>query len=146
MKEQNIIVVENFQANVQTLWLAITDLEQMHQWFFKNISDFSPEVGFKTEFTLSSGERDFLHQWEIVEVTPPYKIVCKWQYGGYDGISYVTFLLEDEDDKTKLTVTHEGMENFPDEVPEFRKESCKAGWTYFIKDRLSQYAKRLANK
>jgi len=30
-------------------------------------------------------------------------------------------------------------ESFPLDIPEFKRESCVEGWTYFIKKRLKEY-------
>ncbi len=111
----------------------------MRQWFFENIPTFRPEVGFATEFIVESPERTFLHQWKITEVEPPQRIVYYWLYGGYPGESYVTFQLSGMDSGTHLRITHAGVESFPQEVPEFTKQSCQEGWDYFIGNRLKTY-------
>ena len=66
MKKEDppIIVGESFGVSPDDLWDAITQLNQMTQWFFENIPDFKPEVGFKTSFIVESGNRQFNHLWE----------------------------------------------------------------------------------
>ena len=44
-----------------------------------------------------------------------------------------------EKDATKLIVKAEVIEDFDDAIPEFRRESCEAGWSYFIKERLHNF-------
>ena len=70
-----IIVEQTFKTSTKTIWNAITKVDLMRQWFFNNIEDFKPEVGFKTQFNVQSEERNFLHLWEIIEVDPFKKIV-----------------------------------------------------------------------
>ena len=111
----------------------------MKQWFFDNIPAFEPVVGFETTFNVKSGERDFMHQWKILEVIPQKKIVYDWRYKKYAGNATLTFELLEEREKVKIQVVCEGMESFPQNIPEFKRESCSAGWNYFIKDRLKNY-------
>lgn len=134
-----IIVDEVFNSNKKIIWEAITELDQMKLWFFDNIPAFKPKVGFETAFNVKSGERDFMHQWKIIEVIPQEKIVYDWKYEKYLGAASLTFELFEENDKVKIEVTCIGIESFPQNIPEFRRESCLAGWNYFIKQRLKNY-------
>jgi len=72
MRKNNIPVVveQTFNASIDTVWNAITEIDQMRQWFFENIPDFKPEVEFETQFNVTSGDRNFFHQWKVTEVLP----------------------------------------------------------------------------
>lgn len=111
----------------------------MRRWFFENIPAFEARVGFKTEFNVHSGGRDFLHQWEITEVLPQKRITYHWKYNAYPGESHVHFEIFPLVNGTRLAVTHEGSDSFPPDIPEFKRESCESGWNYFIRERLKQY-------
>ncbi|MBR9846630.1 MAG: SRPBCC domain-containing protein [Algicola sp.] len=137
-----IEVQQKFKQSVEDVWQAITNVHEMRQWFFDNIPDFKASVGFKTRFDVTSEDRVFPHEWEVTEVIPNKKIVCQWTYEGYQGNSYVTFHLSEVDNQTQLTVSTKVTEDFPDDIPEFKRESCIAGWNYFIKDRLVDYLKQ----
>lgn len=141
MKESDppIVVEESFEARPETVWAAITNEEMMREWFFPNIPSFSPRVGFETQFLIQNEGRDFHHLWIVTEVHPQKMIELNWRYKDYPGDSYVTFELEQEGGGTKLTVEARVMESFPDDVPEFRRESGIAGWKYFINERLKAY-------
>ena len=142
MNKNNPVVTEqSFNVSRETLWNAITDEDQMREWFFPNIPSFKPEIGFETEFNVQSEARAFLHQWKVTEVIPKRKITLSWKYGGYEGESFVTFEILEESDRIKLRLTHAGIESFPDGIPEFRRESCEAGWHYFINEQLVKYLK-----
>jgi len=138
-----IIVEQTFSTSIQNVWNAITQIDQMQQWYFENIGSFQPEVGFETEFNVESQGRNFLHQWKVTEVVPPKKITYDWRYGNYPGDSFVTFEIFEEENHARLRLTCVGIENFPGDVPEFTRESCTEGWNYFLKKRLVEY---LGNK
>ncbi|MCB2195645.1 MAG: SRPBCC domain-containing protein [Bacteroidetes bacterium] len=140
IKDTSTVVVEQvFGNSVTQVWQAITQLDQMKQWFFENIPEFKPEVGFKTQFNVNAGERNFLHLWRILEVVPEKSIVYDWRYKEYPGQGIVKFELSETGGQTKLKLTNEGLESFPDHIPEFTHESCHAGWNYFIKEQLKAF-------
>ena len=139
---QPIVVEQTFNASIKAVWNAITEIDQMRQWFFNNIEDFKPEVGFKTQFNITSEKRNFLHLWTITEVEPFKKIVYNWKYKEYIGNSFVHFELFEEKNETKLRVTSIVTEEFPNNIPEFEPESCRTGWDYFIKQNLKEFIKR----
>lgn len=84
---------------------------------------FTPEVGFKTQFNVVSQGRNFLHKWEVTEVVPIVKITYNWKYDGYQGDSYAEFELFEQNHLTKLRLTHNVRESFPEDIPEFSRES-----------------------
>ena len=139
MTDKPIIIEQLFNASIESVWLAITELRHMHYWFFENIEAFKPEVGFETQFIVQSGGRVFLHLWKITSVKSLKKITYNWKYQGYPGNSYVTFELFEEPKGTLLRLTHITTESFPDDIPEFKRESGIEGWTYFIKKRLKEF-------
>jgi uncharacterized protein YndB with AHSA1/START domain len=139
VSDHPIIVEQSFDASAQEVWEAITQQDQMIQWFFENIESFIPQVGFKTQFVVHSEERTFTHLWEIIEVEPLKKIVYDWRYKEYSGAGNVVFELISQNGGTKLSLSNLVIENFPQDVPEFKRESCIGGWDYFIKDRLKTY-------
>jgi uncharacterized protein YndB with AHSA1/START domain len=137
--EPPVIVSQSFTQSKEIIWNALTEVAQMRQWFFENIPDFKAEVGFQTQFKVKAPSRDFMHLWTITEVIPQQKLVYNWKYQDLAGDSFVTFELEEIDNKTTLTVTAKVTEDFSDEIPEFTRESCLGGWTYFIKEQLVRY-------
>ncbi|MBT8253094.1 MAG: SRPBCC domain-containing protein [Flavobacteriaceae bacterium] len=134
-----VVVEHHFDLPEEVIWKAITEHEQMIQWFFNNIPDFKAEEGFYTEFNVRSEEREFLHQWKILEVIPGKRIVYDWQYKQYPGIGRVEFELINVRNGTNLRVSTYGLHTFPQNIPEFSRDSCRTGWNYFIKDRLRIY-------
>lgn len=137
-----IITEQSFTKSKEQVWKAITDANEMRKWFFVEMPNHKAEVGFTTQFNVDAGEREFMHLWNITEVVPKEKLVCQWEYEGYDGLAVVTYELFEENEGCKIRVTATGIETFPSDVPEFRRESCEGGWKYFINQRLKEYLEK----
>jgi len=142
LNEAPVIVEQHFNVPIKVIWDAITNIEKMKLWYFENIPDFKPLVGFKTEFNVKSEDRNFLHQWEIKEVQLLQKITYTWHFKDYQGDALVHFELFEKNNETILRVTNEIIADFNDSIPEFKRESCLEGWNYFIKDRLKNYIEK----
>ncbi len=141
-EEAPIVVEQDFDRPASDVWNAITKTGEMRKWYFENIPDFKAEVGFVTQFVVESGGRSFLHLWTVTEVDPQRKVVCNWKFGGLPGDSFVTFEVSGDEKSARLKVTTLVQESFPENIPEFSRESCLGGWTYFINDRLKAYLDR----
>lgn len=139
MDDKPVVIEETFNETIKTVWKSITEVDRMRQWYFDNIPSFKAEVGFETQFCIESGERDFLHLWKVTDVEPLKKIAYDWSYDGYSGDSFVLFELFEQQDTTRLKLTHTVRESFPSDIPEFKRECCIAGWEYFIKKSLKKY-------
>lgn len=134
-----IIVEQVFNKPIEVVWEAITEHNQMIQWYFDNVPEFKAEVGFYTEFDVKSGERNFLHKWSVREVIANKMIVYNWTYKDYEGSADTCFELFSKGESTKLQIKIIILEDFTDDIPEFKRESCIGGWEYFIKGRLKEY-------
>lgn len=140
--EPQISVAETYSVSKERLWSALTIVEEKQSWFFENIPAFEPIVGFKTSFMVANEKREFLHQWEVMEVLPAERLRVRWSYDGYDGLCDIVFELEAVDSHSQLTVRCEVLEDFSADIPEFRRESAMAGWTYFLKQRLKSHLEK----
>ena len=141
MKTEPFVIERIFNAPVHKVWKAITDKEDMKQWYF-DIAAFKPEVGFEFEFTGSKDDVNYLHKCKITEVVPGKKLTYSWKYAGFEGMSYVTWELFDEGDKTRLKLTHEGLETFPQNNPDFARENFVQGWTEITGKSLKEFVER----
>jgi len=137
--DEPIIVEQVFNATIESVWNSITDIALMRKWYFENIPAFKPEVGFETQFGIQSEERNFLHKWKVTEVQHLKMIKYSWEFENYAGKSSTTFELFEENGSTKLKLTVDILENFHEDIPEFKRESCIAGWIYFINNRLNDF-------
>jgi uncharacterized protein YndB with AHSA1/START domain len=127
-----------YNAPLSKVWKALTDKDEMKQWYF-DLAEFKPEVGFEFTFTGGKDGREYKHLCKITEVIPGKKLKHSWTYDGYEGTSYVTWELFDEGDKTRVKLTHEGLETFPQNNPDFAKESFVEGWTGITGKNLKEF-------
>ena len=134
-----IVVEQKYDASPARLWQAITDQDEMVQWYFAEIADFRPVVGHQVEFVVPVGDRRFVHQWEITAVEPEERISYSWQYEGIAGIGAVTWEISARAGGSALRLTNEGLETFPQDDPLFTREAAEQGWRYFVNDRLKAY-------
>ena len=89
---------------------------------------------------MQNDGKDYLHIWKITEVKPLKKISYEWKFGGFPGNSLVTFELSALGKKTKLKLTHKGIETFlPDANPPLARKNFVAGWTALIGDLLKKF-------
>lgn len=138
-EKEPIVVMQLFDASIEKVWNALTDVKQMHQWYFPNIPEFKAEVGFKTQFLIQNEGRNFTHIWTVKELITREIIGYSWNFEEYEGEGYSTFNLTQKDNKTLLTLTNTVLKAFPDDVPEFKRESGVAGWQYLINQSLVNF-------
>jgi uncharacterized protein YndB with AHSA1/START domain len=139
MENKAIVIERIFNAPVHRVWKAITQKELMKEWYF-DLPEFKAEVGFQFQFTGGpSPEKQYLHLCEILEVVPEKKLKHSWRYDCYKGISYLTFELIAIGENTKLKLTHEGLESFPGDNPDFARKNFESGWDAIINTSLKNY-------
>ena len=130
--ERPIIIERVYNAPLKNVWKALTNNNDLQQWYFK-LPEFKAEVGFEFRFTGGKDEHNqYLHICIITEVIAEKKLKYSWRYDGYEGISYVTFELFAEGSGTRVRLTHEGLESFPESNPDFAKANFMEGWTYIV--------------
>jgi uncharacterized protein YndB with AHSA1/START domain len=140
MNTDPLIIEKNMNAPVKKVWEAITDNDQMRKWYF-DISSFKPQLGFEFQFEGGSEAKTYVHLCKITEIIPEEKLQYSWRYAGYDGNSLVTFELFPEGEKTRVKLTHEGLETFPADK-DFSKEDFTNGWTYIIGKSLKDFVEK----
>lgn len=132
-----VVIERTFNASVARVWKALTDAEEMRHWYF-DLKEFKPEVGFEFEFTVEHEGVKYCHLCKITEVIAQKKVAYTWRYEGHEGDSLVTFELSADRGKTKLRLTHEGLETFP-KLPAFAKANFAEGWTSLIGSSLKEF-------
>ena len=141
--DRDLIISRLINAPIEKVWQAITSKEEMDKWYFK-IDSFKPEVDFTFQFTGEGAKGDkYIHHCEIKEVLPMKKLSYSWRYEGIPGDSLVTFELTHEGNKTKLKLTHAGLESFITDSPDFAEGSFAKGWTYLIGKSLPEYLEKI---
>ncbi|MFC4871051.1 SRPBCC domain-containing protein [Negadavirga shengliensis] len=132
LKYQPVVVEKTVNAPVDKVWEALTDKEQMKQWYFE-VDDFKPEKGFRFKFAGQGLKgQQYIHRCTVTEVIPNKKLQYSWQYEGFPGYSLVTFNLSQTDTGTEVKLTHYGLETFPQDNHDFAKANFMAGWNELI--------------
>ncbi|HEX3156226.1 MAG TPA: SRPBCC domain-containing protein, partial [Candidatus Angelobacter sp.] len=110
LEDAPVIVERTYGASINDVWKAITDFDQMKQWYMPALRAFEPKVGFETEFTVEHEGNKFPHIWKVTEAVPQKKIAYTWRFPGHPGESLATFELFAEGENTRLKLTHSGLE------------------------------------
>lgn len=138
MNQEPFIKEVIINAPGSKVWKAITDKDQMKKWYF-DIAEFKPEVGFKFQFEGGTEDKTYLHLCEITEVVEGKKLTYSWRYDGYEGNSFVSWELFEENGKTRLKLTHSGLETFPESNPDLVRKNFEMGWNEIIGTSLVNY-------
>ena len=129
------------EAPVQKVWKALTDVDEMREWYM-DIANFDLKVGHEFDFWGRKGDcQKYHHLCKILEIVPEKKLAYTWAYENSPGSTVLTFELQEEGDKTRLKLTHEGIESFAGLGKDFTKESFTGGWSFFMDDALKNYLK-----
>lgn len=131
-----------YNTSRERVWRALTSVDEMRQWYF-DLPDFQPHKDFEFQF-LAGKDSDHLykHLCKVTEVIPDEKLSYSWQYEGYKGYSEVTFELFSEGSKTKVKLTHTGINTFPQDNDDLSSKNFAEGWTYTIGKSLKEYVEK----
>ncbi len=142
IKYPPVVVEKTLDASVEAVWQAIADKAQLKQWYF-DLDDIKPEVGFRFTFP-GQGHKgaQYLHLCTVTAVIPQKNLQYSWQYEGYPGYSLVTFRLTGVGDKTRLELTHHGLETFPQDSADFAWKSFSGGWNEIVGKMLPEFLKK----
>ena len=138
MKHEPFVIERTYNAPIEKVWKAITDRDQMKQWYF-NIAEFKAEPGFEFQFEAGDENKKYLHICRVTEVIEGKKLTYSWKYEGHSAETYVTWELFAEDGKTRLKLTHEGIERIAEYGPAFAKENFAKGWTQIVGTSLKEF-------
>jgi len=138
MKKEPVIIESKYNTHASKVWSAITDKDKMKKWYF-DIDEFRPEPGFEFRFTAGTETRQYVHVCIVKEVIPDTKISYHWKFEGYPGNSLVTWEIFGEGNRSRLRLTHSGLETFPSENPDFARENFVTGWADIISNSLKLY-------
>jgi uncharacterized protein YndB with AHSA1/START domain len=142
MENEAYVIEQTYPAPISKVWKTITDKDEMKLWYF-DLPEFKPEIGIEFRFMGGPAEdRQYQHICQVMEVIPDQKIAYSWRYDGYEGNTLVTFELFDEGGQTRLKLTHEGLETFPADNPDFAKENFAEGWTWIIGTSLKEHLQK----
>ncbi len=141
MKGEPLVIERVYNAPADRVWQAITDNAQMKQWYF-DIDAFKAEPGFRFSFIGENEGRRYVHLCEVTEVVPGKKLAYSWTYQDYPGHSLVSFELFPQGNKTRVVLTHTGLETFPADNPDFKRTNFMEGWTHIIGTGLKTFVEK----
>jgi uncharacterized protein YndB with AHSA1/START domain len=131
----SVPLVKEFYYDVpmEEVWRALTTKEEMKRWYFPQLQNFEPVVGFEFQFQKDGAE--YQKEWKVTKVITGKTFAHTWAYKGYPGTSEVQFDLFPEEDRTRLKVTQTGLEHFPNH-PHFKRERFERGWDQLLERNL----------
>lgn len=136
-KNAPLVIERTFDAPAARVWQAITDTNDMRRWYF-DIKEFRPEPGFAFRAEAEHEGVRWMHLFRVTEVIPGRKLAYSWRFDGYAGESLATFELFPEGNRTRLRLTHAGLESFGS-VPRLARKNFEAGWTQIIGTNLKKF-------
>jgi uncharacterized protein YndB with AHSA1/START domain len=139
-----LIIERTFAAPLSLVWRALTNRADLAKWYF-DLENFAPETGCEFRFVVEHEGNQLDHRCKITEVIPQKKIAYTWRYAGYAGDSLVTFELFPDGDKTRLKLTHEGLDTFT-EASLLPRKNFLRGWTSLIGTELKQFVETESQK
>jgi len=140
-KAEPLVVERTFNAPPARVWKAITNVAEMRRWFFE-LEEFKAEAGFEFQFAVEHKGFNYVHRCKVTKVVLHQALAFSWRYEGYAGDSLVTFELFAEGEKTRLWLTHTGLETFP-KIPAFARKNFMGGWTQLIGTSLKDYVENV---
>jgi uncharacterized protein YndB with AHSA1/START domain len=135
------VIERTYDASVDRVWRAITDLEQMKKWYFPDMKGFKPVVGAEFTFTGENKGMIYVHLCKVMEVQPQKKLKHSWRYEGQPGNSFVTWELIPSGDKTTVRLTHEGLETLP-AIEAYARKNFEKGWTQIVGTMLKEFLEK----
>lgn len=133
------VIERVYEAPIEKVWQALTDKDAMKAWYFPQVQQFEPVVRFRFEFANDGSP--YGKEWVVTDVVAGRKLAHTWAYRNYPGSSEVTFELVEQGDKTRLKLTHTGLESFPDD-PHFARRRFADGWAQILGSNLKEYLER----
>jgi uncharacterized protein YndB with AHSA1/START domain len=139
-----VILERTFKAPIDTVWKAITDIDQMRQWFIKEMGSFEPTVGFETRACVQcEGKPSKVLILNVTEVSAGTRIAYSWRLEGKPGKSHVTIELFAEGAGTRLKLTHTGLESHqPELYPDLSRTNYFHGWVSLIGESLKEFLEK----
>lgn len=135
--------VVEIEASAETVFKALTDPDELTQWF-PDAAELEPKVGGKTRFTFykdskrtnptnKKRETDKSTKGRILDLVKNKKLAYTWQHEGVPDFpeTVVTWELESlSSNRTRVTLTHSGFTGKEPSNVSF--EGHDQGWSHFI--------------
>ena len=123
MASERFVYVTYIASTPQKVWDALVTGEVTRQyWGHENVSDWKP--GSRWQHVTADAERRVRVEGEVIEFTPPERLVLTWRDPGAAGErTRVTLTVEQVGKKVRLTVLHDELRPGSDMLPKISE-----GW------------------
>jgi uncharacterized protein YndB with AHSA1/START domain len=129
-------------ASSEAVWKAITEPEQLEQWYAPGCAWEIPALQPGAQVKFHNTDTDI--QVATIEVLePPQEFTLRWQLDPmHPGLSLTnTFRLETENGRTRLTVSQAGYESLPEDMRQQQMDQDAEAYTA-IAGSLKSYLER----
>ncbi len=135
---------KTFAHSIDKVWKAISEGDEISKWFIQ--ADFKPEVGYEYTFTATEENGGTKIRGKVLSASP-YILKYSWRVGDTEVDTTVSWMLEEAEGGTKLTLEHSGISQYPEEAAtemlgHFDKgwDMCILGLTEYLTNEISQPA------
>ena len=137
-----LVVERVFDAPVERVWDALTNKEEIDQWFMA-IDDFKPREDYEFTLVAEHENKRHIHLCRVTEVVERERLSYSFRFKGTSGVTYVTWELFREGSRTRLRLTHRGLETIAHAGPDYSRQNFAEGWVYFIDSALRAFLQRM---
>lgn len=133
-QKMNDMIVSSIiiKASAHEIWEALTERDNMKEWYF-DIPDFQLKVGATFNFYEPGDTKEFLHQCVVKEINPNKVFSHTWTHPDHSkGESIVTWMLDELEEGTLVTLTHSGIEGFANIGRDFTRKNYQLGWDGYM--------------
>lgn len=139
MKEQTELTIEmniNVKASVGEVWNALTDRDELENWWSEEVV-LEPRVGgkFQENWEDDDGQKQ-IASGKVLSVQDQKLISFTWREKNWPKTAQTECVFEITPDgkKSTLTMQHKGWETLPEPLRTTSLRDFKVGWSYHMKE------------
>lgn len=124
------------KATVEEIWRALTDSDELENWWGDNVL-LEPKVGGKFSEPWEDDDRNKqLASGKVLAVKPKKEITFTWKEQDWskEARTECTLKIEDKGMVRLISVMHQGWETLPAEQQKQMIKDFKIGWNYHLKE------------
>jgi uncharacterized protein YndB with AHSA1/START domain len=114
-------------APPERVWQAVTEAEQLAQWFAPGSPWEIPQLEVNTTVKFHNTATEILLA-TIQTADPPQQFALRWEPEEDGTILTTTFLLKEENDGTRVSIRETGFESLAADICQQRVEQTAAGY------------------
>ncbi|HEV2479831.1 MAG TPA: SRPBCC domain-containing protein [Puia sp.] len=141
--EPEPLVLERvFDSPPERVWQALTGKEEIGHWFM-TVDDFKPRQDYEFTLVAEHNDKRYIHLCRVTEVVDRQRLSYSFRFQNHLGITYVTWELFKEGKKTRVKLTHRGLERIAHAGPEYARNNFVQGWNIFLGERLVSWLQQM---